>query len=103
MEFLVEFAIHVPAGTPESEVEKRNHAEAAAAAKLVYEGHIVRVWNRPGGRDGTTVLGLYRADSEAQLMGLLSSLPLYEWMDVTVTALTPHPNDPAPRANESKP
>jgi muconolactone D-isomerase len=103
MEFLVEFAVHVPAGTPDAEVKNREHAEAAAAAKLADEGHIVRVWNRPNALDGTKVLGLYRADSEAQLTGLLSALPLYEWMDVTVTPLSPHPNDPAALATGDKP
>jgi muconolactone D-isomerase len=92
MEFLVEFEIDVPDETPESEVSARETAEAAAAAKLVDEGHLLRVWKRPG--DGK-VLGLYRADSEAQLDGLLGALPLYEWMHVDVTPLEPHPNDPA--------
>jgi len=41
------------------------------------------------------VLGLYRAESETELDGLLSALPLYEWMTVTVTGLERHPNDPA--------
>jgi len=92
MEFLVEFEIDVPDETPESEVSAREAAEAAAAAKLVDEGHLLRVWKRPG--DGK-VLGLYRADSEAQLDGLLGALPLYEWMHVDVTPLELHPNDPA--------
>jgi muconolactone D-isomerase len=43
------------------------------------------------------ILGLYRADGEAQLEGLLRALPLYEWMDLTVTPLEPHPNDPEMR------
>ena len=40
------------------------------------------------------MLGLYRAESEAELDGLLAHLPLAEWMTVTVTRLEPHPNDP---------
>ena len=43
------------------------------------------------------ILGLYRADGEAELDGLLRALPLYEWMHVTVTPLEPHPNDPGTR------
>lgn len=39
-------------------------------------------------------VGLYRADSEAQLDALLAALPLDRWMQVTVTPLEPHPNDP---------
>jgi muconolactone delta-isomerase len=95
MEFLVEFEVNVPEGTPQREVEVRESAEAEAAARLVDEGHLMRVWKRPVAPGETRILGLYRADSEAQLQGLLGALPLYEWMQVTVTALEPHPNDPA--------
>jgi muconolactone delta-isomerase len=31
----------------------------------------------------------------AQLTGMLRALPLYDWMQVTVTPLEFHPNDPA--------
>jgi muconolactone delta-isomerase len=34
MEFLVEFALDVPAGTPAAEVERRRWAEASASARL---------------------------------------------------------------------
>jgi muconolactone delta-isomerase len=96
MEFLVEFEIEVPPGTPESVVEAREREEAAAAAELVEAGHLVRVWRRRGGPGPDTVLGLYRADGREQLDGLLGALPLADWMRVTVTPLLPHPNDPAP-------
>jgi muconolactone delta-isomerase len=95
MEFLVEFEVKVPEGTPESEVGARQRAEAVAAARLADEGHLVRVWRRPVGPDESTVLGLYRADSERELRDLLGALPLSEWMHVTVTPLQSHPNDPA--------
>jgi muconolactone D-isomerase len=95
MEFLVEFEVNVPDGTPESEVKERENAEASAAAKLIGEGHLVRVWKLPVAPGETKILGLYRADSKTQLDGLLGALPLYEWMRVTVTPLEPHPNDPA--------
>jgi len=94
MEFLVEFEINVPDGTPDSEVKDRQNAEASAAARLVDEGHLVRVWKPPLAPGETKVLGLYRADSETQLDSLLGGLPLSEWMHVTVTPLEPHPNDP---------
>ena len=94
MEFLVEFEVNVPDATPASEVEARDTAEAAAASRLADDGFLVRVWKRPVGRGETRTVGLYRADSESQLRGMLGALPLYEWMHVTVTALEPHPNDP---------
>ena len=95
MEFLVEFDVHVPDGVPPSEVSDRQAAEAAAAAKLAEDGHLVRVWRRPLDGSEDTVLGLYRADSEAALRRLLDGLPLREWMHITVTPLASHPNDPA--------
>src|SRR6478736_1046426 len=101
MEFLVEFGVNVPDGAPASEVEARTSAEASAAARLVDQGHLVRLWKPPAAPGESKALGLYRADSQAQLAGLLGALPLSDWMQVTVTPLRPHPNDPAPEATLS--
>lgn len=68
---------------------------AVAAARLVQDGHLVRVWTRHVPSAATTVLGLYRADGETELDRLLGALPLSERMNVTVTPLGPHPDDPA--------
>ena len=95
MEFLVEFEVEVPAGASHADVEQRQRAESAAAAKLVEDGHLVRLWRRPLVGDGTTAIGLYRADSEAELDDLLAALPLADWLRVTITPLEAHPNDPA--------
>jgi muconolactone D-isomerase len=96
MEFLVEFEVNVPDGAPPSEVKARTDAEASAAARLVDQGRLVRLWKPPAAPGEAKALGLYRADSEAQLAGLLDALPLADWMQITVTPLGPHPNDPAP-------
>ncbi len=98
MEFLVEFEITVPDGTPASVVRDRDSAEASAAAKLVQQGHLARVWKRSVASGQGRTVGLYRADSEAQLDGLLAALPLHDWMRITVTPLESHPNDPATAA-----
>jgi muconolactone delta-isomerase len=95
MEFLVEFETKVPDGIAQSEVSEREQAEASAAAKLTADGHLLRVWRRPVPTGSATVLGLYRADSQAQLNDLLSGLPLYPWMNIAITPLGSHPNDPA--------
>jgi muconolactone D-isomerase len=95
MEFLVQFELDIPDGVPESEVEDRERAEAAAAETLADEGHLVRLWQASVGSGRTTVLGLYRAGSDAELDGLLGALPLYEWMRISITPLDRHPNDPA--------
>jgi muconolactone D-isomerase len=98
VEFMVEFEVNVPDGAPASEIEARDRAEASAAATLVDEGHLLRLWKPPAAPGEIKALGLYRADSKAQLAGLLSALPLDDWMNVTVTPLEPHPNDPVPPA-----
>jgi muconolactone D-isomerase len=95
MEFLVEFELEVPAGTPHEEVERRTRAESAAAARLAEGGHLVRLWRRPLVGDGSTAVGLYRADSAVELDTLLGALPIADWLRVTVTPLQAHPNDPA--------
>jgi muconolactone delta-isomerase len=95
MEFLVEFDVTIPDVAPQSEVKERVSAEASAAAGLARQGHLVRLWKPPVAPGQNKAIGLYRAASEAELDGLLRALPLDGWMQVTVTPLEPHPNDPA--------
>jgi len=57
VEFLVEFEVNVPDGTPASEVEARNSAEASAAVRLVDEGHLLRLWKPPAAPGETKALG----------------------------------------------
>jgi muconolactone delta-isomerase len=94
MEFLVEFDVNVPDGTSPSEVEDRQNGEAVAAAELVREGHLLRLWKPPAAAGESKALGVYRADSRVQLDGLLADLPLSDWMHISVTPLEGHPNDP---------
>ncbi len=94
MEFLVDFDVIVPDGVPESEIHRREAAEAVRAADLVADGNLRRVWRRPTASGTSTIVGLYNADSPSQLDGILRTLPLYEWMRITITTLDPHPNDP---------
>jgi muconolactone D-isomerase len=94
MEFLVEFELSIPDDIAESEVKEREDAEAAAAATLAREGHLVRVWRARAARGDAKVLCLYRADNLQELHDLLAALPLYRWMSVEVTTLEQHPNDP---------
>ena len=95
MDFLVEFEIDVPQGTPENEVMRRQDTESVAAAKLVDQGHLLRLWKRDVAPGESRPIGLYRAENKDELDGLLGALPLSEWMRITVTPLESHPNDPA--------
>jgi muconolactone delta-isomerase len=99
MEFLVQFDLDIPAGVAESAVEERERAEAAAAKTLADEGRLVRLWRTSGANSRAVVLALYQAGNRQELDGLLSALPLYEWMQTSITPLLRHPNDPAIRAD----
>jgi muconolactone D-isomerase len=95
MEYLVDFTIIVPDGTPPAELEERSTGEGARVAELAEQGHALRVW-KPLPEDGRwRALGLYRADDDAELQTILESLPLYPWMEITIQSLAEHPNDPA--------
>lgn len=95
MEYLIDFVITIPEDAPEAEVRERQEGETTRVAELAAEGRALRVW-RPLPEDGRSrALGLYRAGSDAELEAILASLPLRPWMQVTVTPLAEHPNDPA--------
>jgi muconolactone D-isomerase len=95
MDYLVEFVINIPDDAPPAEVEQRMAGETTRVAELAAQGHALRVW-KPLPEDGRPrALGLYRAASDEELEAVLDSLPLRPWMEVSVTALAEHPNDPA--------
>jgi muconolactone D-isomerase len=95
MEYLIDFLITIPDDAPADEVRERLDGETTRVAELAAEGRAVRVW-RPLPEDGRRrAIGLYRADSDAELDAILDSLPLRPWMEIEVTPLASHPNDPA--------
>jgi muconolactone D-isomerase len=95
MDYLVDFTMTVPEGTAPSEVEQRTTGEGTRVAELAAQGHALRVW-KPLPDDGRSrAIGLYRAADDSQLEAILESLPLAPWMEISVTALAKHPNDPA--------
>ncbi len=90
-EFFTVFTQAIPPGTPDQAVRDAEAGEAERTRDLTGQGHLERLWVLPGaGR----ALGLWRADSSEQLQAILESLPLYAWLTVQTTALSPHPSDP---------
>ena len=75
MEFLVEFEVTVPIGTAKSEIEQRREAEGSAAAKLIDQGHLERLWMMPETSSNDSILGLYCATTTTELNDLLSAPP----------------------------
>jgi len=94
MEYLTDMVTTVPEGTSPAKVDELRAAEALRAAELAKEGHLIRLWRPPLKPDEWRSIGLFRAADEAELRQILDSLPLHIWMKVTITPLTPHPNDP---------
>jgi muconolactone delta-isomerase len=95
MDYLVDFILTVPAGAPASERELRAAGESARVAELAAQGHVLRVWKPLPDNGRARAIGLYRAADDGELDQILASLPLRPWMEISVTALAPHPNDPA--------
>lgn len=90
-EFLTTFVISIPAGTPAEEADVSQAREADRARELAGEGHLERLWRLA---DESQVLGLWRAADADDIQAILETLPLYDWMTVQTTTLTPHPSDP---------
>jgi len=76
----------VPEETSPAKVDELRAAEVVRAAELAKAGHhLVRLWRPPLGPGEWRSIGLFRAAAadEAELQGVLASLPLHIWMKVT--------------------
>jgi muconolactone D-isomerase len=102
MEYLTDLVTTVPEGTSPEKVDELRAAEATRAAELTKAGHLIRLWRPPLKPGEWRSIGLFRATDETQLSEILASLPLHSWRKVTVTPLSPHPNDPEYRAHQDK-
>lgn len=91
MEFLVRIEQDIPPDIDPDRLASVKAAEAQRGAQLVAEGKLQRIWRIPGRR---AVYGLYEVEGPDELHDLLSSLPLFPWMDMEVTALGSHALDP---------
>ena len=91
MEFLARVEQNI---SPELDPEKLAEVKAAEKVRgqeLVDAGKLLRIWRLPGRR---AVMALYDVESADELHELISSLPLFPWMDVTITPLGGHALDP---------
>ena len=95
MEFLVDMVTTVPDGTISADIEAIRAREAARSRELAAQGHLLRLWRPPLAPGEWRTLGLFQAADAEALEHVLASMPLRVWRHDTVTALTPHPNDPA--------
>jgi muconolactone D-isomerase len=92
VDFLVEIVVGLPPETDAARKAELIAAEGIRARELAATGTIQRLWRIPG---RWANVGIWRADDATALHEAISSLPLYPWLEVDVTPLATHPNDPA--------
>lgn len=90
-EFLVNIQITWPRDLPEATIQELSVAERALAAEYAASGNLVRMWRVPGRRENW---GLWKANDSTQMHDIISSLPVWPFMEVTVHPLAKHPVDP---------
>lgn len=91
MEFLVKIDVHWPPSNDSGLKEALIREEVERAKALIAEGKIRRLWRIPGKWSN---VGIWNAKDASELHEALSSLPMYPWLDVSVTPLASHPSDP---------
>ncbi|MCP1337141.1 muconolactone Delta-isomerase [Futiania mangrovi] len=90
-EFLVNIKFVWPESVSDETRAELRDRERAYAAELVKKGHLVRMWRVPGRKENW---GLWRAKDATELHDVLTSLPVWPYMDLQVHAVAKHPVDP---------
>ena len=87
--------IALPPDMDPGERARLTEAEAVRGRELIAAGSLRRIWRVPGRQANVAV---YAAIDATELHALITSLPLWPWMNVRVEALAVHPleaGDPA--------
>lgn len=92
-EFLVNIKFVWPESITEATRKELREKEIKMAGELARKGHLVRMWRVIGRRENW---GLWRAKDATEMHAILSGLPIWPYMDVTVHAMAVHPVDPSP-------
>jgi muconolactone D-isomerase len=88
MLFQVQMDVRLPPDLDPAELDRINAAEHERAAEIQEAGKWPHLW-RVAGRFAN--VSIFDVDGPDELHELVSSLPLYPYMDVQVTALARHP------------
>lgn len=91
MEFLARIEQQIPPDIDPELLASVKAAEKIRGQELVEAGLMRRIWRLPGRR---AVMALYDVESADELHDVISSLPLFPWLDVTITPLSSHALDP---------
>jgi muconolactone D-isomerase len=88
MLFHVKMTVDLPRDLDESTVEELNEREHARARELQEAGKWLHLWRVAGKFENVSV---FSVEDPGELHDILSSLPLYPFMSIEVTALCRHP------------
>ena len=88
MEFLVRAQVTIPADMTPEERARLTALETVRGRELIAIGKLRRIWRVPG---RWANIALYEAIDATEVHALVTSLPLWPWMDVSVEALAIHP------------
>lgn len=89
MLFHVAMTVNIPRDLPVEEADAIKAKEKAYSQDLQRQGKWVHLW-RVAGRYAN--ISIFDVESVDELHALLSGLPLFPFMDITVTPLARHPS-----------
>ncbi|WP_025513805.1 muconolactone Delta-isomerase [Bordetella trematum] len=89
MLYMVEMQVNLPVDMPAERADKLKADEKALAQELQRSGKWQHLW-RVAGRYAN--VSIFDVESHDELHQLLSSLSLFPYMDINVTALARHPS-----------
>ncbi|QHK20690.1 muconolactone Delta-isomerase [Pseudarthrobacter psychrotolerans] len=90
MLFLVRMDVNLPADMPSEEGAAIKAVEKAYSQDLQQQGKWRHIWRVVGEYSNYSV---FDAESNDELHNMLSGLPLFPYMDISVTPLAKHPSD----------
>ena len=89
MQFLVRMDVHIPHDLDTETVSDLRARETARAAEIQRAGKWPELWRVVG---QVANISVFDVDTHEELHELLTSLPLFPYMRIDVTALTRHPS-----------
>jgi muconolactone D-isomerase len=90
MLFLVRMDVNLPTDMPAEEAAAIKATEKAYSQDLQQRGKWRHIWRVVGEYSNYSV---FDAESNDELHNMLSGLPLFPYMDISVTPLAKHPSD----------
>ena len=88
MLFQVQITVRVPHDADKNEIRSLSETEIELARTLQRQGKWLHIWRIAGKWANTSIFNVDDAD---ELHDILSSLPLYPYMEIEVIALSRHP------------